>query len=195
MKSKLKQVGKSFRGLVGMKGRRIKHAVYECECGRKFVCISASVSRGLTSSCGCSIGDRHGMRQYPVYRIWSHMKGRCNNVTDAAYGDYGGRGIKLCDRWDASFMNFYRDMGSPPEGGTIDRIDNSKGYSPENCRWSTRKEQARNRRSNVYLTVDGVTKLQSDWVKELGMSTSTIQRRRKKGWTERECVMGKVRVD
>ena len=80
-----------------------------------------------------------------AYRTWHSMKQRCNNPKDQAYTYYGGRGIKVCDRWNDSFINFLEDMGERPPKTSIDRIDNDKGYYPENCRWATKKQQYGNR--------------------------------------------------
>jgi hypothetical protein len=110
------------------------------------------------------------------------MRSRCNNPNVPAFPNYGGRGIKVCARWD-DFPNFLADMGEPPPGMSIDKIDNNRGYSPENCRWLSMADQNRNCRDNVYLTVRGETKCLSEWARSSGISQQTLSRRMAKGWT------------
>lgn len=111
-----------------------------------------------------------------MYQSWCKMKSRCNNPNNPAYKNYGARGIKVCDRWQ-DFDKYIEDMGHRPEGMTLERIDNDKGYYPENCRWATKAEQNRNTRKNRHFTLDGVTKILSDWVKESDVKPSTVYQR------------------
>lgn len=106
--------------------------------------------------------------------VWTNMKSRCNNPQNLHYGDYGGRGIKVCKRWDKR-LNFIKDMGpSYKKRLQIERIDNNKGYSPRNCRWATTVEQARNKRNNHNITFNGETKSMAEWADALNMSYSAL---------------------
>lgn len=124
---------------------------------------------------------RHGNKkrgmQTSEYCIWSHIKNRCLSESSPAYKYYGARGIKICDRW-LDFVNFLNDMGPRPSKlHSIDRIDNEKGYCPENCRWATWKEQQRNRRSNKFVTFNGVTASLAEHCEALGLKYKTVHRR------------------
>ena len=126
------------------------------------------------------------------YRTWGGMKQRCHNPNYHGFSEYGGRGIYVCDRWrgDNGFENFLADMGRRPEGDySIDRIDNDGPYSPENCRWATVRQQAKNRRSTVFLTIEGQTKSVGEWARERGMSEYLIYNRLRKGWSHKDAVM------
>lgn len=125
----------------------------------------------------------HGMSEGRYYHNWWNMHSRCYRRSNKDYKHYGGRGITVCKRWH-SFENFYSDMGPKPEGRSLDRIDNSKGYSKKNCRWSTQKEQCRNRRSNVFLKFNGKRLCLEDWGIETGIYWKTIHARiNALGWT------------
>ena len=117
-----------------------------------------------------------------TYDLWSSMKHRCLSSANPRYSDYGGRGITVCDRW-LNFEVFLEDMGAQPSKEySLDRIDNSGSYEPSNCRWATRAEQARNRRSNVNITHDGVTQCLTDWARSAGIKPSTLKYRLRNGW-------------
>lgn len=142
-----------------------------CKCGREYL-IRINLLN-VRDSCGkCRGGIKtHRLYKTPEYRAWKGMRGRCNNTKDTRYASYGGRGIKVCDRWD-SFKNFYTDMGPKPSPKhSLDRIDNDGNYEPSNCRWAINKIQVNNTRANRYVTYLGITKSLSDWCNGSGNST------------------------
>jgi hypothetical protein len=161
---------------------------YQCDCGN--VIYRPASLRGI-KSCGC-ITRKHGKAHTKLYKIWSSMKSRCNNPNDKYYHNYGGRGITVCDRWDKAdgFKNFYADVGEPQKGMSLDRIDNNKGYSPENCRWATRKEQQNNTRVNRMITINGTTKTIHQWCDQMGIKYETARRRIDTyGWSVEEAIL------
>lgn len=127
-----------------------------CDCGQSRAVQRRRLTLGHSKSCGCLkneiIRERsltHGLRRTVEYRAWSHIKSRCTNPNVWNYHNYGGRGIKVCALWMASFEAFYADLGPRPEGKySIDRIDNNRGYEPGNCRWATPEMQRANRRDS-----------------------------------------------
>lgn len=127
--------------------------LYLCSCGNEFITAEHRIKSKHTKSCGCLRKNpkcKHGHFRNKVasrtYQSWSHMRTRCNNYNYPEFYLYGGRGIKVCDRWNSSFINFLRDMGNRPAGKSLDRINVNGNYEPSNCKWSTPKEQANNRR-------------------------------------------------
>lgn len=128
-----------------------------------------------------------------IYRTYRAMLNRCYNQSQKSYKDYGGRGITVCERWRVAaygvgFHNFLADMGHPPPKASLDRIDNSGPYSPENCRWATQSEQANNKRNNRWITANGQTKTLAQWAKELGCNPANILYRIKAGMSEEQAV-------
>jgi hypothetical protein len=124
---------------------------------------------------------KHGMRRTKLFGVWTAMLARCRNPNVVAYKNYGGRGIDVSDSW-SEFKVFFADMGEPNAGETLDRIDNNKGYSKENCRWASRLSQGRNKRNNRIIEVGGVAKTMSEWSEVNGVKLATIWARINKGW-------------
>jgi len=125
-----------------------------CECGNIKNVLGNSLKRGRTISCGCYHSKnhtKHGMSKSSIYKIWEGIIQRCTNPKNRKYSYYGERGITVCDRWK-NFMNFFQDMGPRPVNLTIERRDNDKGYSPDNCYWATRSQQQKNRRTYKHKT-------------------------------------------
>lgn len=159
-----------------------------CSCGNTVTVTGSQLGNGSIRSCGClrneiaiSIGKKnttHGKSGTLVYRSWCKMLSRCRNKNYAHFKHYGGRGISVCKRWEI-FENFYKDMGDPINGYSLDRIDNNGNYEPENCRWATKSEQTRNTRSNRWLEADGKRMVLQEWADLLGVCRSTIYRRLK----------------
>jgi hypothetical protein len=168
------------------KGRNLYHYVCECSCGNIKEILGWNISSGKSKSCGCTDGflpEEHRMTKSREYRVWSKMKNRCLNPNNKRFKDYGGRGITVCVEWRHSFKTFYKDMGNRPENKTLDRIDNNKGYSKENCRWATNKEQSSNMRSNHFLEYNGETKTVSEWARLYGFKEGVLSSRIYRGWS------------
>lgn len=173
----------------------------ECLCGGIICAVGGDLQSCNTKSCGClqrewanAMGKRnttHGDRSSRVYSIWMGMKGRCS---DEDNNNYGGRGIKVCDRW-GKFENFLKDMGWPPTSDhQIDRIDNDGGYSKSNCRWSTPKEQSRNKRENRLLSYGGKSQCLSAWSEETGISKQTLWYRLSRGWSLQKALTTEIKI-
>lgn len=181
-----------------------------CDCGNEKVFFMGSLTSGMTTSCGCLRNERarenikkailaapyapntkHGLCHTPEWRIWSMMRARCSpNAVD--FHLYAGRGIYVCERWN-SFANFLDDMKTRPSPKhSIDRIDNNGPYSPENCRWATSAEQARNKRTNVFYTHDAITLCLTDWSKLTGIKRETLKERLRRGWSIIDALSTKV---
>lgn len=165
-----------------------------CDCGKTCIVEGAKLRNGHTQSCGCyrhqrqvDANTKHNGRYTRLYVIWCDMKSRCNNKNNARYNVYGGKGITVCKEWENDFDEFQKwaeKNGYDPKAErgkcTIDRIDNTKGYCPENCRFISNTEQANNKSNNVKITYNGIIKTVSQWAKEKGLSSETLRKRLKK---------------
>jgi hypothetical protein len=131
---------------------------------------------------------------HPLYSTWRGIKSRCYNKNNPSYHRYGGRGITVCERWQHDFHIFVSDMGERPVGYTIERIDNNLGYSPENCKWATMKEQLLNRHNTVLLTIEGKVYKATELAEIVGMKTDSIIDRAKKGLSLNDILNPEKRV-
>jgi hypothetical protein len=170
-------------------GRREADWRCQCACGNTAYVSGSNLRTGYVVSCGCymrSIRGRanrsHGMSHTAAYRNWATMLQRCTNPKTMQYADYGGRGITVCETW-RKFAAFHADMGTPVAGRSLERRDNNKGYSKDNCYWATRAEQSRNKRNNVLLTAKGETLTLSEWARRLGTCRATVRERLDRGWS------------
>lgn len=156
-----------------------------CDCGGENTVRRDALTRKQSQSCGCynkESATTHDMSDTNIYYVWRSILTRCYDKKSNTFKYYGGRGIKVSDEWN-SFELFFRDMGMPPsKEHQIDRIDNDGDYSKNNCRWVTRGEQCRNRRSNRMLTHNNKTQCLLDWAVELGIKRETLQSRLARGW-------------
>jgi hypothetical protein len=173
-----------------------------CECGTPCIKLASYVRTGKTRSCGClrasgnnrTHGHTRGVRS-KAYSTWRNMKTRCDSKSCPQWKDYGGRGITYDPNW-AKFENFFADMGSPPAGCSIDRIDNNKGYHKENCQWSDKSSQRRNKRPEsrggrlVWCEINGERLILTDAVKKYGMVPyGTAVNRLSYGWMPEDAVL------
>lgn len=166
-----------------------------CDCGNRTVVLGFHLRGQRTRSCGCLQRERalkHGHcsngQRSREYRAWHNAKSRCYCPRADGFKNYGGRGVSVHPAWRNDFTAFLRDMGKCPEGYTLDRIDVNGDYELGNCRWATRTEQARNRRSNRHLEHDGETLTITEWAIKLEMSQSTLAYRLKHGYTLAELI-------
>jgi len=153
--------------------------------------LTSNLTSGNTKSCGCLNLERvrkqgyanraHGAIRTATWNSWQAARQRCHNPSNHNYPNYGGRGILFDSRWD-NFAVFLADMGERPDETTLDRVDTNGPYSPENCRWSTYRQQGNNRRDNRTLTVDGVTRTIAEWAYSVGMARGVLYNRIDAGW-------------
>lgn len=205
----LNLVGQTFTRLLVLSraenvGKR-RYYLVRCECGATLSVASCHLRSGRTKSCGCLGAERrraatttHGHarkgQRTPEYRTWIDMIDRCERTTHVSYPHYGGRGIRVCQEWRASFERFLADVGHKPSAThSIERNDVNGHYEPGNVRWATRREQHRNTRRSMKLTIDGRTAVLIDWAKESPASMETIRRRVLAGWPHKAAVFTPAR--
>ena len=168
---------------------------YRCDCGTERVVNSSLVKSGRSKSCGClnreisyAKSDVNGRCKDYTYKSYSHMKYRCLNKNSTSWDRYGGRGIRVCDRWVKSYQHFLDDMGERPEGTTIERVNVNGNYEPSNCRWATVVEQNKNKRNTISLSFYEVEMCAVDWEKIMEVPRGRITGRLLKGWDKYDAV-------
>jgi hypothetical protein len=175
--------------------------VCECDCGKEIIVSANSLATGNTVSCGCYNLDKIKERQTkhghssngiisPEFRTYRNMKMRCYDTKNKSYKNYGGRGIKICDRWLESFENFLQDMGlRPSPNHSIDRFPNNDGdYEPGNCRWATRYQQGRGRTDNEWREFEGKRMILTDWAISVGTNYINFEKHLRRGKTFEETI-------
>jgi len=160
-----------------------------CDCGNTTTTASTYLRNGHTKSCGClrklpPANKTHGRTKSVEFHAWNNMKARCYNPKYNQFHCYGGRGIIVCDRWLNSFQSFYSDMGKRPSPKhSIDRINNDGNYEPDNCKWSTPREQANNASYNRKLIFNGETLNVIEWARKLNIPQGRLYARLNSGWS------------
>ena len=199
-----KYIGRTYGRLTIVSTFKNTNGIFKCHCicscGGNSTPFLHSLTSGSTKSCGCiqkevakEMMTTHGMYKSAEYATYSHMITRCYSANYKRFNDYGGRGIFVCRRWRRSFESFYKDIGErPSKKHSIDRIDNNGPYAPWNCKWSTRKEQCRNTRKNVFLTYNGENKTIAEWSELLKINDSTLRKRIARGWSIERAINTKV---
>ncbi|MBO5663596.1 MAG: hypothetical protein J6V82_04430 [Clostridia bacterium] len=173
--------------------------LFKCDCGAEFKTNANNVRSGRIKSCGCWQRERlltHGKTGTKLFGIWCGMRQRCSDVNNRDFQRYGGRGITVCDEWQTDFRPFYNwaIASGYADSLTIDRIDVNGNYEPSNCRWATRKEQANNRRTNIYLTYEGDTFTLAQWAERTGIAGDTLSKRLyRHGWSIEKALTTPVR--
>lgn len=173
-----------------------------CDCGKERYVSVPDLSRQRTHSCGCLATERSGRLRHgharagahtSEFETWQGIKKRCHNPNAAFYQRYGGRGIRVCDRWFGSFENFMADMGPKPSNQhSIERRDNNANYSPDNCYWADRFQQGNNKRNNILLTHNGRTQTVAQWARELGVNYHFLWHRIRSGWSHERALTSQL---
>ena len=170
-------------------------ALYECPyCHKEFPCRVYSINKGHTRSCGCQKYIKKNIwNKTSINNIWRQMRNRCYNTNSPDYPSYGAIGITMCEKW-LKFEGFLEDMGDRPgKEYSVDRIDNTKGYSKENCRWATAIEQANNRKNSKYIEYKGEIKTIAEWARLYNIKYATLLGRLKNKWSIEEVFTTPIR--
>ena len=175
--------------------------ICQCDCGSVRSVYTYNLKNGHTKSCGCESARKrlaarttHNKSKTRLYRIWAKMKARCTYPGDRAYNEYGGRGITVCDEW-LSFEPFesWSVCNGYSSELTLDRVNNDLGYSPDNCRWATPKQQANNTRKNRVIEYNGISRTLAEWANVTGIRSATIAHRLNVGWSVEDALRKEVR--
>lgn len=179
-----------------------RYYLLRCICGNETRVRTDHFRRGIITSCGCDFSEKrsrgsikHGHSGNPLYFVWASMMDRCYNENFQDYKNYGGRGIKVCGRWH-DVSNFIDDVTIGYEKGLqLDRLNNDGDYDKNNCRWATRKENNRNKRTNVFITIDGQIKTMAEWSEITGVGYTSISGRVRRGLVGVDAVFGKKSIE
>lgn len=191
----------TVEGLASIGAHHSTNYTCRCTCGTVKVINGGNLRSGKQVSCGCYRADkkptlRHGMSHTSTHKALAHIKERCHNPKSKSYHRYGGVGVTVCERWRNSFDAFLEDMGPKPSPElSIDRIENSKGYEPGNCRWATDIEQANNQSRNIHLTWKGKTQTIAEWCRETGMKYCVLISRKNLGWSDEDALSRPVGLE
>lgn len=213
MSKMVDMTGKKYGRLTGIRPCGRNEAgrllwLFKCDCGNEHLADARCVRKGVISSCGCLRSEicsergrkyilraqqacvTHGQSSRRIWRIYNAMLNRCYNERNSSFGDYGARGITVCNEWRNNLFAFieWAYANGYTDELTIDRIENDKGYSPDNCRWVTRAVQNCNTRQNILITIGDETKTKTEWARAVGVSIDTINRRLAQGWLPSEAV-------
>jgi len=190
--------GKKFNSLTAIRPVKRNNQgglvwLFKCDCGGEIETSGYKVTRGDTKGCGC-LWKRHGGYNTPEYQAWSDMKTRCSNPKDPYWYRYGGRGIKVCGRWQNDFDAFFMDVGPRPSASySLDRVKNDGDYEPSNVRWATKKQQSRNSSKVVNLSFAGVVRPMSEWAELANIKPATLYYRLTNGWSVERALTTPVR--
>lgn len=190
--------GKRFGNLVAIRydhsktqkcGSCVQYWLFRCDCGKEKIILKQNVVRGRIVSCGCQQHKlKHGMAYTRIHKIWHGIKQRCLNKNNNRFKYYGARGIKICDEWKNDFVSFlnWANSSGYSDDLTIDRIDVNGDYCPDNCKWSTQKEQVRNCRRNKIINYNGEKYCISELAEKQGINYFTLYSRIKRGYHKKK---------